>query len=138
MQDVNENNGHFETEFTSSEIQNPSKSENNSASIVSGKETTESFSKNWDDNSKKETSREISKPKVIQTVVGIQQDSDAFNFDVNGKYEFKQKNVASKKNQVEEIQPKLRTEVCSESEECDTCMSVLTTLKTMQTIALPE
>jgi len=138
MQDVNENNGHFETEFTSSEIQNPSKSENNSPVIVSGKETTESFSKNWDDNSKKETSREISKPKVIQTVVGIQQDSDAFNFDVNGKYEFKQKNVASKKKQLEENQPKLRTEVCSESEECDTCMSVLSTLKTMQTIALPE
>jgi hypothetical protein len=28
--------------------------------------------------------------------------------------------------------------VCSESEECDTCMSVLTTLKTMQEKAIPE
>jgi hypothetical protein len=87
MQDVNENNGHFETEFTSSEI--PSKKESDAQVIASGKDTTESFSKNWDDDSKKATSRDISKPKasseITQSVIGIQQETDAYNFDVNGK-----------------------------------------------------
>lgn len=61
----------------------------------------------------------------------------------NDKIEFRQKNIQPYKKKSKIIKaelptPKLRTEVCEEAAECDTCMSVLTTLLTMQMAAIPE
>lgn len=126
MQDVNDTNGRFETEFTTSEIQ---KQDN-------AKDTGDSQAQNWSKNDSKDHMQ----------ATNVQTESDAQNFDTtdNKNFAFKQKNVGMiKPKETKAAVPTAPilskpVESCSDAEACDTCMSVLTTLKTMAEGTIPE